>query len=472
MSIGDILQSGLSSLNTSKASMQTSSHNISNANTEGYTRQRTHQATRDPKYLGNHALGRGVNIDRVSRVNDHYLHRQLQKTSSDLAFHSEKDGLLTQIEDVFNELGDDGINRLMTQFFNEFRKLANDPSRQSVRETVRESSQALVNDFHRIRKQVDDIRKQIDARIEGYVSDLNAKARNVVDLNQKILKAEMMGAEANDLRDQRDLALTQIGEYLKVSQHLSEDGTINVEMANVGPLVTGPIVNELEVQKAEKDEQTGRPEGALVVSFKGSHRPGVNERLSGGKIGSLIEVRDKTLSMVLERLDDLAFGLGNAVNQVHKKGITPTGFKGVGFFKDLGQKERASEFIGLSDDVKKSVNNIATAYEPNAAGDNRIAIAIAGLQNVSVLNEGRSTFDDWYNSIVGDVGVQARRNKEALGQQSGIMSQLQNLRDRVSGVSIDEETAEILKYQQIYDASAKVIQVADEMLKTVLSLKD
>ena len=127
--------------------------------------------------------------------------------------------------------------------------------------------------------------------------------------------------------------------------------------------------------------------------------------------------------------------------------------------------------MDLSDEVRQSVNNIATAAAPDSPGDNRVAIAISGLQGMRILNQGKATADDFFNSIVSDVGVVTGRNRSAMNQQRDIQNQLQKMREQVSGVSIDEETANLMQFQHSFDASAKVIAIADEMLKTVLDLK-
>jgi len=167
----------------------------------------------------------------------------------------------------------------------------------------------------------------------------------------------------------------------------------------------------------------------------------------------------------------LAFSMTQSVNAIHQQGITAGGLTHISYFKPLEEKQRAAEFIGLSDDIQASANNIATAMIANAPGDNRIAIAISKLQNERLMDQGNATVDEWYNSIVSDVGVAAQRNRFALNQQRDIMTQLGKVRDQISGVSIDEETTNLLQYQHAFDASAKVIQVADDMLKTVLALK-
>jgi flagellar hook-associated protein 1 FlgK len=387
-----------------------------------------------------------------------------------MAHLEEKDVVLRQTEDIFNEMGGEGVNRLMAKFFNEFRKLSNDPDSEAVRQSVRESSQALVHDFHRIRKEVEEVRRHIDARLEGHVSEVNSLAKELKDLNLKIKSIEVAGASPNDLLDQRDAVLRKLGSYMDLSMHKDNQGAYFVDVKGVGPLVAGSQVEKFWVERSPADEN-GKPEAAFDLKTGANVRGKVTHTVSGGKIGALLEARDKTLSTVLDRLDEMAFTLSGAVNEIHRQGFTRTGAQGMDFFKGLSQRHRAAEFIGLSSDVSANVNNIATAAIPDAPGDNRIAIAISGLQNARILSEGKAGFDDFYNSIISDVGVVSSRNRSTMNQQKDILTQLGKMRDQISGVSIDEETTNLLQFQHAFDASAKVIQVADEMLKTILELK-
>jgi flagellar hook-associated protein 1 FlgK len=243
-----------------------------------------------------------------------------------------------------------------------------------------------------------------------------------------------------------------------------------VDIRGLGPLISGSQVERIFVERTPADGK-GKPEEAFDVKTSGSVPGTITHQIKGGKLGALLEVRDKSISTILDRLDEMAFHVSSAVNDVHRQGYTMGGAKDVLYFKPLAQKERAAEFISLSDDIQASIDNIATAAIPDAPGDNRTAIAISRLQGAKLLNNGFATADEWYNSIVSDVGVASAKNRFVLNQQKDIMIQLNKVRDQISGVSIDEETANLMQFQHAFDASAKVIQVADEMLKTVLSLK-
>lgn len=472
MAIPNIMNTGHSGLVASKAAIATTGHNIANANTENYSRQRVLTEASDPRggQFGHNTIGTGTKISRVERINDEYIEKHIRNANRDLSHHEEKDLALRQIEDVFNEMNGDGLNRLVSRFFNEFRKLSEEPENPAVRQSVREATQAMVNDFRRLRKEVDEVRRHLDARIEGYCTEVNSISDEIAELNLKIRTLEPVNGSPNDLLDKRDLKLKQLASFLDISTHKDNHGNVNIDIKNIGPMINGGEAEKLTVERSPADDQ-GKPEAAFDVRTTGSARGIITHQIKGGKLGALLETRDKTISAILNRLDEMAHNLTDAVNEVHTQGFTANGARGVQFFKPLEKQERAAEFISLSDDVQASINNIATALVPDAPGDNRVAIEISKLQNAKLMDDGYATADEWYNSIVSDVGVATSKNRFALNQQKDIVTQLGKVRDQVSGVSIDEETSNLLQYQHCFDASAKVIQIADELLKTVLALK-
>ena len=473
MGLANIFETGRSGMAAMKASIATSGHDIANANTEGASRQRVQTEAAVPQPGPGHSyIGSGVGVARVERVNDQYIEKQLRDSGRNLASLQEKGMVLHQTEDIFNEMGGEGLNRLISKVFNEFRKLSNDPSSEAVRQSVREATKAMVNDFHRLRSEVGEVQKHIDSRIEGNVSELNSTAKELAELNQRIeqLRTTGAGAPPNDLLDRRDLVLKKLATFVDISMHTDKEGSYNVDVKGIGPLVVGAHYEHFGVNRTPADE-SGKPTNSLDITTSASVSPNVTHRVKGGKLGALVETRDKLLSTIQDRLDELAYNMSTAVNEIHRQGFTRDGLQGVDYFSHLTSKDRASELIGLSDAVRSSVNNIATAAEADAPGDNRVAIAISGLQEARLMNGGHSTMDDYYDSIVSDVGVASAANKSDVKQQQDIGNQLKNMREQISGISIDEETANIMKFQQAFAANARVIQVADEMLKEVLDLR-
>jgi flagellar hook-associated protein 1 FlgK len=471
MGVPNIMQIGKSGMMTAKAAIATAGHNVANANTEGFSRQRVVSASNGAEAMGklDSKIGTGVHIQRVERLNDEYLEKQLRNTGREFAYAEEKEIVLKQAEDIFNEMNGDGLNRLISRFFNEFRKLGNEPDSEAVRQSVREASSALVSDFRRLRREVESVRGHIDAKIEGRCAEVNSLAGEIRDLNVRIKQSEILGSSPNDLLDRRDQTLKKLAELADMSMHKDNEGNYIVDVQGAGPLVAGPTVQKFSVFRTKADTE-GKPENAFDVSFSNSPDSRVTHQIKGGKIGALLEARDQTLSMILDRLDELAFSVSGSVNAIHRQGFTRHNVQGVDFFKSLNSKERAAEFIDLSDAVQSSVNNIAAAALPDSPGDNRIAVAISGLQEMRLMNDSKATMDDFYNSIVSDIGVASARARSSATQQKDIYNQLHKIREQLSGVSIDEETTHLLQFQHAFDASARVVQSAEEMMKTILNL--
>ncbi len=472
MGIPNILNTGKSGLLASKLAIATTGHNITNASTEGYSRQRVQTTTAPPQGggFGHNVVGTGTQVLRVERINDEYIDKQIRTSQRDLSHFEEKDLSLRQIENVFNEMDGDGLNRLVSKFFNEFRILSDEPESDAVRQAVREASQSMVNDFHRLRSEVVDIGGHIDARIEGYTAEVNTLVTEITNLNEKIRIIEPTGGSPNDLLDKRDLALKKLSTFLDTTSHYDKQRNVCVDLRGGGPLISGSSHDVLTLDRTPADED-GKLDGSYDVQSGGKISGPLTHHIKGGKLGALIEVRDKTVTTILNRLDDMAFAITESVNGIHMQGVTLEGLTNIAYFKPLLSKSNAAELMSLSTEVKNNINNITTGLLPNSPGDNRIAIGISQIQNKKIMNEGHSTIDEFYNSIVSDVGVATAKNKFSMNQEKDIVTQLNKIRDQISGVSIDEETTDLLQFQHAFDASAKIIQIADDLLKTVLSLK-
>ena len=454
-----------------KAAISTAGHNVSNTNTEGFSRQRVHtEAIAGRESTGARGMiGRGTNIGSVDRLNDLYLEKQIRNAKRDVSNSEEKEMALRQLEDTFNESNGEGLNSLLSRFFNEFRKLGNQADSEAVRQSVREATSAVVNDFRRIRKEVSNIRDHIDARIEGHVQELNGLANELKDLNTRVRTITLSGGQPNDLLDNRDLVLKKMGTYAELNMYQDSDGNYVVDVVGMGPLVAG---SRGEVRNPSiQGQREWKTRGIADIKSSASANAYVTHLIKGGRLGALVNARDETLSMIVKRVDEMAYAISKSVNDVHRVGVTRDGFTGINFFRDLDGPDRAAEFIDLSDDVKKDANKIAAGLEADAPADNRVAVTIAGLQGQRILDQGRVTADDWFNGMVSQVGVSSARAKSELEQRKDIMTNIDKMRDQLSGVSVDEEMANILQFHQLYGASAKVIQTADEMLKTVLDLK-
>ncbi len=461
---------GKSGLMVSKQSMTTTGHNISNVNTEGYSRQNVDQTAGPVINNGRLTFGTGAWAKAVTRVSDEYLERRIQGETKNFANVEEKDIYLQQTEQIFNESNNDGLNRLATRFFNEFRKLSTDPGNTAIRASVRESSAQLTSDINRMDRELTEVAKNIDDRIEGYVRDLNALAKEVRDLNLMIEKAELGGGSAPDLQDKRDLALKRLGAMADISTNKDQNGRITVTLAGKVAIVAGESLNELEVMRTPPNPETGKREGNLDIFVREPVPTKLTEKLRTGRLGGLLEVRDQDVAAAQDRINSIAYLISKEVNNLHRQGFGLDGKAGRDFFKEPAVKEGAAAYMRLSTDIEDNLDAIAAAKTQGAQSDNRMAIALSGLGDMKgLVGDENSSIIDSYNGMVSELAVKTAANKRSLVFQKDVLTQLENVRESLVGVNLDEETANLVRFQHAYAASAKVLSVADELMQTVLS---
>jgi flagellar hook-associated protein 1 FlgK len=483
----DLFSIGRSSMNTAKKSMATTSHNIANANDDNFSRQQVTTETNTPVAEGDYVVGTGVNIREIKRVHNKLVEKKLSHSISQHKYNEERTEQLLSIEEVFNEINSDGMNKVLNRFFNSFRELSNQPDNEVVRTMVRDNARLVVEDFKRIDSSITNIKDNIDKKLENAVDEINQAAKTIASLNKEIVRLENMGGETGDLRDQRDKASRLISEYMAINTYQDEKGQYVVNIAGTGSLVAGGAVNELKAARVRGNTGNIRDEeGQVEIFFASNTNMRVSDNLRKGALKGLLDTRNNEVVNLRSQVDNLAYGLAKATNAIHRRGFVnrPISFDqqgnpvsrdgskvtGIEFFKLPITVDRAAEYLDISDDVKNDLSNIATAVTPNSPGDNRIAIAISKLQHEKILGEGQETFEESYLKSVGTIGLKSAKSKIDTEQSAGILAQSKSIKNRISGVSIDEETANLVRYQHSYDASARVLRAADEMFDSVLGM--
>lgn len=474
----DLLGIGSSGLSVSKKSLQTTGHNIANANTEGFSRQRTDQATNPPVGTGNHVQGTGVHIRSIKRVHDELVEKRLNDNLSQHSFNAEKQFQLAQVEGIFNEVNSEGLNKIMNRFFNAFRELSIQPENAAIRSTVREAARLVIKDLRTSRERLEQAANSIEGKMKVSVGEINNFLNNIRDLNVAINQLEVTHSETGDLRDQRDRAIRSLSEYFDIQTWYDEKNRFVVNAIGVGTLVTGGHAMQLKTGSLPPESEGDPP---VVDIFIGKRKFPLSEKLEKGKIGALAQVRRDVVRNLQGQLDYIAFNLVKMVNAIHRKGYSaatlpdekgnPVQKTGVNFFEDIKTEKRAAESVDLSDEIKGDINNIVTGLAANSPGDNRVAIAISQLQHEKILRGRTATYEEEFLKSVGNVGLLSAKARLDAEQSEGILTQTKQFKERISGVSIDEETTNMVRFQHAYDASARVLKTADEMFKTVLGIK-
>lgn len=469
--VSSVMNIAQRSMMNSQTGLQTVSHNIANKNTEGYSRQRLDIQSTPPTGLGRVQIGTGAKTQAVTRINNPHLEKQIQMESSKLGFGEGKVSYLDRVEQVFNEQVNKGLNHYMSEFFNSYRELSNYPESLPIRTQVKETALHLTQDFHRVNTQLKTIQEEIDGEIKVQLEEINRITEEIADLNQKIEAVEITGSKANDHRDRRDLLIKNLGEKINIKHAEVDKGKVNVTLGNTVTLVSG--YDSMKLSAASTPEQGNKRVGNVDIMFQMS-RDGqpfrVTDQVKGGKLGGMLEVRDEVINSFLNKVDDLAFTFAKAVNDAHASGFDQKGQPAGKLFTGNGTVRDFSQYIGLEPRVEKDVGLIAAAIAPDAPADNRLANVIASIQYKGIMN-GTDTLDDFYNGMVGELSVLSRKTRSLHEHQADSLNQLKNIRESISGVSLDEETVKMIEYQKAFDASARLIRTADEMLDTVLNLK-
>ncbi|MCB0371265.1 MAG: flagellar hook-associated protein FlgK, partial [Bdellovibrionales bacterium] len=373
---------------------------------------------------------------------------------------------------IYNEQINKGLNHFMGEFFNSFRELSNNPESLATRTLVKESADFLTKDFNRVDKQMKNIQRDVDFQIATHVEEINQITKEIADLNEKVQRVTIEGGPANDERDRRDELVKQLSEKVNINYAEGDSGLLTITAGNSAVLVSGYSHRDLFVSPT--GEKGDKGEGNFDIFYKATEEGtpvNVTTQLNGGKLGGLLEVRDKSINEILHRVDNMAYTLAKEVNKAHVQGFDRYNKQGQGFFENVQEAKGAAGKIRLNMNLKTDVGLIATAATQNAPGDNRIANIISNIQYKNSMENGASTLDDYYNSTVGKLGIMAKRANNDLVSQEGIQKQLSNIRESISGVNLDEETSKMIEYQKSFDASARLIRTADEMLDTVLNLK-
>jgi flagellar hook-associated protein 1 FlgK len=474
MGINNLLNIATSGITMARVAMEVTSENIANVNTPGYSRQKTIFQTAPVTTANGFPLGTGVQLATVQRSHDDLLQLQLVKGNSAYGESETKQTALSQIEPFFNEVTNNGLGQAVENFFNSWQDLSVTPQGSAERQAVLSRTQVLVDTFHQMNTNLNDSLSSADRSLEGITADITDKAKNIASLNEQILQTERLGGNANELRDQRDYLAQELAKKVGISYSEQRDGTLTVTLPGGEPLVQG---NTFATLSTEVDAGTGlnkimlTPPGGGASSDVTATIGGTDNSL--GQIGGTLQVRDKIVPGYLAKLDEMARQLVTNVNSQHSAGYGLDGTQN-DFFDP---SKITSADIALNSSL--TPDKIAAAgQDPTSAsgpGDNRSAIALAQLKSTSFsfTVDGKTTsatMSSFYNGFVSSVGIDTQNAGNSTAQSGSYLRQLNALRESNSGVSLDEEMANLIKYQRAFEASAKVINTASQMLDTVMGL--
>ncbi|CAA0099878.1 flagellar hook-associated protein FlgK [Zhongshania aliphaticivorans] len=325
--MGDMLGNALSGLISYQRALATTSHNIANADTEGYSRQRVDFATRIPQQSGSITVGSGVKVSSISRVYDSFTVDQLRYSQ---AAFSQADTYYQLTSQVDNTLADTelGLSASLSRFYNSLQDVADNPSSISARQLMLAEAQGLGDRFADMSSQMASLDRDVNTRITATVSDINDLSAQIADINLKISKTQgKFGTEANDLLDMRDQALLQLNELVGTTSVEQSDGSISVFVGNGEALVLGDRAISMRAVANEFD-----PSRIEVAIDLGGNPAVISDSLRGGSLGGTLNFRDGVLSDTNNELGRLTVAIADTLNSLNRSGMDLNGVQGGDIF--------------------------------------------------------------------------------------------------------------------------------------------
>ncbi len=437
-----------------QGALEVTSNNIANANTPGYTREQANLVEQRPVQLGSLLFGEGVTLESIQSIRDPVLELRIQQENQIQGkLNSFLDGA-NQVQELFNEPQGVGLEGVLSQFFNSFQALSTDPTSIALRQGVLSAAQNLVDAFHQVSSGLTQIKSGLDQTVAQDVSQVNLLTSDIAKVDGQISAAQVSGESAGALVDQRTQLVNQLSNLIGVSVTNNESGAYTLSTQNGTPLVVGNQSFALETQLDPAS-------GTQHVYFNGND---LTTTITGGALGGIFQVRDQIIPSVQSSLDSLAAGLVTSVNAQHAAGFDLSGNAGGNFFVPLSGTAGAASQIALaiSDPSKIAASSDGTP------GSNGNAVALAGIENQPIASGQNVT--DFYAGLVNNIGNQVSFATSQQQAESALAQQLQNQLHSISGVSIDQEAANLVMFQQAYEASAKVVSVVAQLMQTTIDM--
>ena len=460
--------SAVSGLIASQRSLYITNHNLNNMNTEGYSRQVANQRATSPFYMpGTGFLGTGTEIYDIERMRDSYIDLKYWNESAPMGEWEVKENTLMEIEKLFGEVSDSSFRQYMDDFFDALTNLSTNPSDFSYREPVKETAIALTKHINETAKRLENLKNETEFIIETKVKQVNDIGDQIAALNKQIYELEINGNPANDLRDQRDLLVDELSKIVNVRVDESIDGKYKVSVSGI-TLVDHDYVTKMEYKPKDNinDPKVLKWSNDNDIDLRSGELKGLLDLVDGdGEDGKY-----RGIPYYQKKLDEFAKGFAEGINNQHKEGYGLDGNHGIDFFI-IDEKNPAST-IAVSNEIIEDLRKIAVAGEPGGVEDNKNLLAIIALREDNEFFTGsmsKGTPDDFIKSILSNMAVDSMQANRMKGTQEIVMKNILRRRQSESGVSIDEEIGNLVKFQHAYVSAAKMITTFDAILDVTIN---
>lgn len=448
-------------LQTQQRALDVMGHNIANANTPGYSRQVALQTTTAPYTIPSRVrpmapgqVGTGVHVSAIVRLRDQFIDMQLRNEIQSAGRWQARHDALGQIELILMEPSDLSIRDAIDKFWESLQDLSKNPESHPARAVVRERAISLTQSFQHVYKQLKDLQADLNKQVEMEAVRVNSLAQRLADVNEQIRWVSLTGQNPNDLMDTRDLLLEELSEYVNARVVIEDDGTASVSV-NGFSIVMGDRWTEL---RTAEDGTTG---------FYNIHWGDTDYTVEpkNGKLAGVLEARDVTIQGYLDDLDLIVQTIIDEFNAVHQAGYVLDGSSnGRQFFVGGG-----AEDFAVADAILNDLGLIAAAKLQDSPGDGTNALELAEVFHKLTMNSGSTSISDYFTALVSGAGVAAQQAGHMVDSQRILVDHLQGRQDAVAGVNLDEEMIDMIRFQQAYNAAARVVTAMDEVLDTIIT---
>ncbi|SHH83372.1 flagellar hook-associated protein FlgK [Clostridium grantii] len=490
--------------------VEVASNNIANANTEGYSRQRV-ETISDRTYNIDikGKIESGPNTSRVVRIRDAFVDSQIRKESGTLGEFESKAELLGHVETAFLEPSENGLNQAMSDMWNSWQELSKNPNDDSTKTVVTQTSENFVTTLNYTSSRLSDMKSNALTEMENSIYNVNKALSQIDTLNGEIYKAKIRNIEPNELTDQRDLLLDEISKDISVQIDLDKYGRATVKSGTTELVSSDPtkkvlsqisFVNYVEkvgtdykvnislagdgvnnsktltISESDYNQKysTYLKEGAVIETAKDFVGEASIKNFESNMVTGKIKGYQDSFELIQkysDSLDNLANSIATKINDINP---VEDGFTGNFFISETGGKITASS-IRFNEEISGNPSKInadsTSDITKTGFGDGTKALEILALQNANVTigESNNTTFNKFYNNLISSVGIEKQSADRMVSNEESLITQLETKRESVSGVSIDEEIANLVLFQNSYAANAKVMSTLVEMLDTLIN---
>ncbi|MFL2098371.1 flagellar hook-associated protein FlgK [Marinilactibacillus psychrotolerans] len=486
------LNTATSGLLAQQNALQTLGHNVSNVNTPGYSRQRVDLQTNVAQQIpGVGQIGTGVQVAGISRMQDQFVMNQLMNGYSTTSKHQALSDTIGQLEATFNEPSETGLSNQISEVFNAWTYLASNPEQAASKTMIVQTSETFVDTVQHMANAMKALKADTVQQLDKAAVDANSTLKQLEDLNHQIWQASVRGYTPNDLLDTQDQLVNKLAsqgdiqvskdKYNRVSITMDEQTLLNENTRN--EIMTVTSLNDFgEAVLSDGTTLTAEAKvGQFVIKSDNKGTAGYQPiNLEGGSVKGTQDALTVIDDMQTE-LDQFAYDFATAVNTIHSNDGAEDG---IDFF--TVSEEGSALSLQVNQEIKENPSLIVTGKSLNneIAGDGSRAQLISSLKNTPINLEGEwyddetmeidsdinsSTLFDSYNGMVTDMGIIKQQSDNMLDTQEGLMALLEQRRESVSGVDINGEVTDMIKYSSAFQANSKVLSTLSEMLDTLIN---